>query len=170
MSNSPLGTKDRPYQATMTFVNEESSSSSAIGAAMIFAAGFDGVKLASSGAAATVPTFFAGVACNAVGPGESVKLIVGGYAPSCKFVVRTRAGTTGTDSWASVDSIAAGAYCTINTGANAFASSGAGAALASPYVAVVPADVASIAGVATSTSDSATISTALRPLFIRNLF
>lgn len=168
MSNSPLGTKDRPYQATMTFVNEESSSSSAIGAAMMFAAGFDGVQLASSGAAATVPTFFAGVACNAVGPGESVKLIVGGYAPSCKFVVRTRAASS--DSWSSVASIPAGNYCSIDTANNAFASSGAGAALASPYLAVIPASVASIAGVASATSDSLLVSTALRPLFIRNLF
>lgn len=168
MGNSALGTKDRPYQVIMSYLNEESSNSSFVGAAMMFAAGFDGVQLVASGAAATAPTFFAGVACNAAAPGESVKMIVGGYAPSCKFVVRTRAASS--DSWSSVSSIPAGNYCSIDTANNAFASSGAGAALASPYVAVVPASVASIAGVATATSDTALVSTALRPLFIRNLF
>lgn len=169
MSNSALGTKDRPYQAKLS-LNNEDAAALAIGQPVMFSAGFDGVQLPSSGVAATAPTFFAGVVTKATPVGEVAPIICGGYAPSCKFVVRTRAGTTGTDVWASVASIPAGNYCTIDTTNNAFASSGVGAALASPYLAVIPSSVASIASVATSTSDTLTVSTALRPLFIRNLF
>lgn len=167
MANTPLGTKDRPYRATISAINGESSNDINAYDAVCFNSDGTRVVLPASLAAATAPGLFAGIAVTTAKKGQPLEIISGGFA-TAKLVVRTRAAST--DSWSSVDSIAAGAYFTINTAQNGIASSGAGAAAAAQYLMMLPASRASAAGVASATSDTRVVSTSTVNILLRNLF
>ena len=62
MANSPLGTKDRPYRASLSGINGESSASITAGDAVCFSADGTRLVLPASLAAATAPGLFAGIA------------------------------------------------------------------------------------------------------------
>lgn len=167
MANSPLGTKDRPYRATLSGINGESSSDITAGDAVCYNADGTRFVLPSSLAAATAPGLFAGIATHTAKIGQPLDVVCGGFTKA-KLIVNTRAAST--DSWASVASVAAGAYLTVNTALNGVATSGAGAALASPYLMILPASRASSASSASATSDTRTLITASASILVRNLF
>lgn len=167
MSNAPLGTKDRPYRANLSGINGETSSDITCYDAVCYNGTGTRFVLPSSLDAASAPGLFAGIATSTAKKGQPLDVVCGGFC-TAKIVARVRTSTT--VSWASVASIAAGAYATLDTALNALVSSGAGAAAAAPYLAIFPASVASMAGVASATSDTRTASTTTAVVLLRNLF
>ena len=173
MANSPVATKNRPYQAKINGVNAESSAAIAIGNPVALsgaglAAGNGNVVLPSTAGATGSTPLFAGIAASNANVGQPVEIICGGYVNTAKFIIRTRAAST--DSWSTVQTVAANVLCSIDTVNNGIASSAAGAAsLAAPAIVLLESR-ASIAGVASSTSDSATVSTTTVKALVRALF
>ena len=173
MANSPVATKDRPYQVRISAVNGESSTAIAVGHPVALsgsdlAAGDLKVVLPATAGATGSSPLFAGIAASAANAAQPVEIVCGGYVNTAKFIIRTRAAST--DSWSTVAAVAANVLCSIDTVNNGIASSAAGAAsLAAPAIVLLESR-ASAAGVASSTSDSATVSTTTVKAFVRALF
>lgn len=168
MANTPVGTKDRPWSARISALNGESANAFAAGEVAVVKVSSPGqaVKPSTAGAAQT-PSFFLGIATNAAAIGEPVEILVGGYVPNARYIHRSRAASS--DSWASVASAAIGDYCTVNTVYNGVVASGAGAAAAAGNMIALMESIASLAGVATATSDTALVSSSFKKVWIRNL-
>jgi ABC-type Co2+ transport system permease subunit len=168
--NSPLGTKNRPWRARVNFVNGETVSIARGTPLVLNPADLGQVLIPSGSAGVTVAhSLFAGVAASTAAPGAPVEVIAAGYVHQAILVSRTRAGTTGTDVWASVAARAVGNVLTIDTVNNAFAYSAAGAAASFPFAAVLLQSIASIASADTSTANSATVQTTTVKMWVRAL-
>lgn len=167
--NSPLGTKNRPWRARISAVSGETSAEIPAGAPVILnTSDLSQVKLPSTAGGVTIAhPFFAGVATKATAAGQIVEIVAGGYCPQAKFVNRTRAAST--DSWSSVAAQALGNLMTIDTVNDAFGYSTVGAATLMPYAIVLAEAIASIAGSASSTSNSSTAQTQMVKVWVRAL-
>lgn len=167
--NAPLGTKDRPWRARISLINGESSSSITAGEPVVLSASDNGAKVvlpATAGATVSTP-LFAGIAAKTTTVGNAVEIVAGGYCAKAKFVVRTRAAST--DSFSTVAAMAIGNILTIDTVNNGVAYSTVGAASMAVPAIVLMESIASIAGVASATSLSATVSTSSVKVWVRAL-
>ena len=106
------------------------------------------VVLPSSSAAAKVSAFFAGVAVKEIPVGKLENVQVYGF--NRKTLVYRGSRAASTDAWPTFAAFALGDILQINTVANAFASSGAGSALALQHIAVVAETFASVATAAST--------------------
>ena len=129
--NAPIGQKNRPWKAIVTYKNGESSTSIVAGQCVVLSmSGTDdgyAVVLPSTAGAAKTASLFKGIAAPkastisttpyAVPPGTYFNVIIGGYCPTACLVLATKAAST-----AAWPSYAAGAigdmlYCeTVNNG------------------------------------------------------
>jgi hypothetical protein len=125
--------------------------------------------------------FWYGVADRTLNVGDYGEAFVFGIYNNIVLEIRTRAGTSGGSSWSSVSSIPQGCYLSLDTANNCFttqvstygAVTASTAAAAATYTyspkAVLNSSFASLAGVATSSSDTRTVSTVAVAAFIRML-
>ena len=167
--NAPLGTKDRPWRARISLLNGESSSSITAGEPVVLSASDNGAKvvLPATGGVTQATPLFAGIAVKTTTPGNAVEIVGAGYVAKAKFLVRTRAAST--DSFSTVAAMAIGNMLTIDTVNNAVAYSTVGAAALAVPAVVLMESIASIAGVASATSNALTYSTTSVKVWVRAL-
>lgn len=163
--NSPVGTKDRPWNARISLLSGESTTIPAGSPVILKATDVTKVVLPSTAGTATCNSLFAGVASQSVSPGDFVDIISSGYVANARIVTQTRAAST--DSYASVASRDAGAVYTIDTVRNAFGFSAV--STNAPALAVLVETLASIASAASNTADTSLYKTATAKLYIRAL-
>lgn len=152
--NSPIGQKNRPWRARVSFRNGESSVALTIGMPVVLKAGDESAVVSpNTGASAAVNhALFAGLlAADSVAAGQYGDVVVAGYHQSARVLRMTRADST--SPWASFPAIATGDYFTIESVNNCIQRSGAGAASAGPFNIVA---VQSLASATTLASDAAT--------------
>lgn len=166
--NAPLGTKDRPWRARVSLMNGESSSTITKGSPVsVNPSNLGQVVLPATGGVTRSHSLFAGIAAKDAVAGSAVEIVAGGYCYQAKFVNRTRAAST--DSWSSVAAQAYGNLLTIDTVNNAVAYSTVGAASLGVNPIVLVETLASIAGSASSTSNSSTVQTQYVKVWVRAL-
>lgn len=163
--------KDKPERVFLAVHNAESSAAFTQGQPVCFVMNGtnDGndVVLANTGTAVKATTLFAGVVVDSSGIANGAYGVaqVFGFCQKAVLVQRTRAAST--DSWSTVQTINSGMALNIDTVNNGFVSSIAGAATQFLGFAIIGASQASIAGSASSTSNSSTAQTTLIPIFLR---
>ena len=130
MANSPVGTKNRPYQSVISFRNADTVAIP-VGSPVVMQVNGVGsvgdgvaVVLPSSASAGLAAAFSMGIACNPQtwGVGQYADVIVGGVAPQTKVLMLSRTATSA--NWASFAAAAAGDIFTVDTVRNALAWSG----------------------------------------------
>ena len=132
--NSPLGTKDRPWHARISFRNGESS--------LAITQGMPCVLLSTDPSAVITPVtgaadalnhgLFVGLmAADSVAAAAYGDVVIGGYHSAARVQRFTR--TASTDTWGSFVAIAIGDYFTINSVNNALLRSGVAAATGVAY-------------------------------------
>ena len=163
--------RDRPEVAFISFRNAEASLSMPIGSpiAYVMNGTNDGndcvLPVTATGPKAT--SLFTGAVIGQAAVVAGAYGVAQVYGPVLQAVLlaRTRAATT--DSWSSIASINTGVLCNVDTINNAFNRNAAGASSNFLAFAVLAQSVASVAGVASSTSDTLTASTSYAKLFLR---
>jgi len=132
--NSPIGQKDKPWRARISFRNGESTLS--------FSQGMPVVLLSTDPSAVITPVtgasdglnhaLFVGLSAEyAHAKGQYGDVVIGGYHAQARVLRMTKAAST--DIWASFVAFAIGDYFTIDSVNNALMRSGAAAAAADQY-------------------------------------
>ncbi len=135
------------------------------------------VVLPSSSSAAKIQAFYWGVATDDILAGAIGEVQRSGFCRYAKVRVRTRANTSGGSSWSTVDTQVLGALLTIDSVNNCFVTAADTVAAASSdnqtlsnvllNAGRLGESLNSVAGVATSTADSLTVSTVAAKAFLR---
>jgi hypothetical protein len=129
--NSPIGTKDRPWRARISFRNGESTLSLTQGMPVVLLSTDPSAVITPvTGAAdALNHSLFAGLcANNSLAPAQYGDVVVAGYHAKARVQRMTKAAST--DIWASFVAFVIGDYFTVDSVNNALLRSGAGAAVA----------------------------------------
>ncbi len=179
MTDLTLG--DKPDFITSHVRNAEASATITRGTPVILA--YNGtddgfaVVLPSSSTAAKIQAFYFGVATDDILAGAIGRVQRNGFCRYVKLRVRTRANTSGGSSWSTVDTQLIAAVLTIDSVNNCFVSSPATRAMASSdaqtasefllNAGALAESKDSLAGVATSTADSLTVSTTSAKAMLR---
>lgn len=126
MANSPVGTKNRPYQVVISYQNGESSSAIPVGTPVVLDVqnvgkvgdGFQ-VVLPATAAANPAASLAMGIACNPStwSAGQYNDVIVGGWAPNAKVIMASRSATSA--NWASFIANNVGDALSVDTARNA---------------------------------------------------
>ena len=160
MANSPVGTKNRPYQSVITYKNGESTSAITAGSPVVLLVNGVGaasdcfsVVLPSSANAGIAASLTMGIACNpnTWAAGAYNDVIVGGVAPNAKVLMLSRTGTNA--NWASFAAAALGDILTVDTVRNVLAWSATSPAGAQAEF-VLMDSWASVTTLASATADS----------------
>ena len=124
--NAPIGTKDRPWRARISFRNGESTLALTLGMPVVLLSTDPSqvktpVTIAND---AQIHTLFAGLVCDVDVPaGYFGDVIVGGYHKAARILRMTKLAST--DIWASFIALGVGEYFTIDSVNNALVVSGA---------------------------------------------
>lgn len=169
--NSQLLNQGRPLSADRIPVKNAHTASLAAKTPVVFKMsgtndGFE-VYPASASAALQSAALFAGIlmqdlAVNAIGAAA-----VRGPVDNVKYIIRTRAGTTGTDTWATEAALSIGQALSLNTVDDALETCSAAQAEQVLPAICVAETVATVAGSATSTANTLTVSTGSVKVFLR---
>lgn len=169
--NQGLLNQGRPMSPVTIPVKNADTVSIAKGTPVVFSMsgtrdGFDIVKPSNSNALQSA-ALLAGILCQDLAIGAIGAAAVRGPVDDVPYMIRTRAGTTGTDSWATEAAISIGQALSLDTVNNAFET--ASAAQAEQVVPAICAaeTVATVAGSATSTANALTVSTGTLKVFLR---
>jgi hypothetical protein len=173
--NEQLLNQGRPLSASQISVKNVHTLSLAKGTPVVFKMsgtrdGFD-VYPASGSAALQSAALFAGILLQDLAVNSVGAAAVKGPVDDVKYIIRSRAGTTGTDSWATEAALSIGQAMSLNTAQDALETcSAAQAEMGLPAVCVAET-VETVAGAATTTATAGfgtkSVSTGSVKVFLR---
>lgn len=170
--NEQLLNQGRPMSAGTIPVKNTDTVSIAKGTPVVFKMsgtrdGFDVVKPSNSGAALQAAALFAGILCQDLAIGAIGAAAVKGVVDNVPYTIRTRAGTTGTDTWATEAALSIGQAMSLNTANNNLETASAAQDEQVLPAICVAETVETVAGSATSTANTLTYSTGTVKVFLR---